>query len=302
MPKVYARLFAIIARDARKAVVFRRGPSKNALLLSWDLQTDALVTGQWFQGRIYERRCDLSPSGDLLVYFAANFRAPPYSWTAISRPPYLAALALWQNGTTWGGGGLFVDGRTLQLNHLPVVTSAVKPKFIHDVAPSFELPPGLIVEQLRETSGRGEDDPIQSTRFERDGWRMMIEGHERKDNPRYFRYFDPPYVFEKFSSASNGMNLRVTRHGLYQRNGRWYDETAQVVGASGDVSDLGAVDWADFDHNGDILYSEGGRLFRLQRRIAEPMLVADLNDRRFEPVVAPDWALVWPRSMQTRPI
>src|SRR5262249_25498999 len=50
------------------------------------------------QGRIYERRCDLTPAGDRLVYFAASFRQPLHSWTAISRPPYLTALALWPKG------------------------------------------------------------------------------------------------------------------------------------------------------------------------------------------------------------
>ena len=111
-----ARLYALIAREARKAVVFRRGPSKSVLLLAWDLENDTLTPGQWLRGRIYERRCDLSPDGELLAYFAANQREPLYSWTAVSRPPYLTALALWPKGDCWGGGGLFRHERTLALN------------------------------------------------------------------------------------------------------------------------------------------------------------------------------------------
>ncbi|EGF90901.1 hypothetical protein ABI_23130 [Asticcacaulis biprosthecium C19] len=91
-----ARLFAIIARQTRKAVVFRRGPSRTVLLLTWDLESDTLTAGQWFKGRIYERRCDLSPDGELLCYFAAKHHGRPGTWTAISRPPYLKALALWE--------------------------------------------------------------------------------------------------------------------------------------------------------------------------------------------------------------
>lgn len=293
--KVSARLFALIARRARKAVVFRRGPTKRVLLLAWDLKSDKIVPGQWFMGRIYERRCDLSPDGELLVYLAAKFGRPLDSWTAISRPPYLTALALWPSMGTWGGGGLFVDTRTLQLNHQPMITDTGKPKIASKLAPGFHLPSTFVVKPLGEYSGSGEDDPIQSIRFERDGWRMAAEGKE-KSNRQYSWHYDPPWIFEKACPAARDMTLRVARHGVHKRGGRWYDESAQLVGASGDAVDLGAVDWADFDHNGDALYSKQGCLFRLHRRNAKPILVADLNDFAFEPVVAPREALVWPRS------
>lgn len=71
--------------------------------------------GQWFKGRIYERRCDLSPSGEKLIYFAAKYRSPLYTWTAVSRPPFLTALLLWPKGDAWGGGGLFNNERTIGL-------------------------------------------------------------------------------------------------------------------------------------------------------------------------------------------
>jgi hypothetical protein len=43
------------------------------LLIKWHLKSDTFEIGQWFKGRIYERRCDLSPSGELLAYFAAKY-------------------------------------------------------------------------------------------------------------------------------------------------------------------------------------------------------------------------------------
>ena len=66
-PNNKARLYAIIAREARKAVVFRRGPSRNVLVLSWDLEPDTLQPGQWFKGQIYKRSCELRPDGRLLI-------------------------------------------------------------------------------------------------------------------------------------------------------------------------------------------------------------------------------------------
>ena len=67
-----ARLFVIRAREAPLAVIFRRGPSKQVRLISWNTDTDDFEGGQWFKGRIYERRCDLSPDGRYLIYFAAD--------------------------------------------------------------------------------------------------------------------------------------------------------------------------------------------------------------------------------------
>jgi hypothetical protein len=83
--KTQVRLYALLARKSPRAVIFRRGPSQQVQLISWNTENDTFEFGQWFKGRIYERRCDLSPNGDLLLYFAAKYKNPLYSWTAISR-------------------------------------------------------------------------------------------------------------------------------------------------------------------------------------------------------------------------
>ena len=48
-----ARLHVILAREAPKAVIFRRGPSGRVCTLGWDLETDTFTMGQWLKGRIY---------------------------------------------------------------------------------------------------------------------------------------------------------------------------------------------------------------------------------------------------------
>jgi hypothetical protein len=138
------RIYVIHARKAPFAVVFRRGPSKQVLTIAWDTGTHEFRMGQWFKGRIYEHRCDLSPSGEKLVYFAAKHRAPLFTWTAVSRPPYLTALALWPKGDAWGGGGLFKNERTISLNH---------PRSQFDLAENFKLPRALSVEPCGAYSG-----------------------------------------------------------------------------------------------------------------------------------------------------
>jgi hypothetical protein len=86
----------LLASHAPVGLVIRRGPSKSVATLLWDRRRDKFQLGQWFKGRIYERRSDLSPDGKYVIYFAMNGKwhsESPGSWTAISRVPYLKAVA-----------------------------------------------------------------------------------------------------------------------------------------------------------------------------------------------------------------
>ena len=73
MSKTFARIHAILPRKGNKAVVFRRGPALCVAVIGWDLATDTFKVGQWLRGRIYPFRCDLSPKGEYLLYFAAKY-------------------------------------------------------------------------------------------------------------------------------------------------------------------------------------------------------------------------------------
>lgn len=55
-PKPSTRIYAILARKASNAVVFRRGPAKRVLTIAWDTETHEFRMGQWFKGRL-KRRC-----------------------------------------------------------------------------------------------------------------------------------------------------------------------------------------------------------------------------------------------------
>ena len=112
------RLSVLFARSAPVAAILRRGPSRWTQIIAWDTDRDTFTDGAWFKGRIYEEKCDLSPDGRLLLYFVHAGRSRPGytdSWTGVSRLPWLFALGLWPWGTTYGGGGRFVDDRQLVL-------------------------------------------------------------------------------------------------------------------------------------------------------------------------------------------
>lgn len=90
------RLFVYLAHDAPLGIVLRRGPSAWTRLSLWHTDTDVIEHGQWFRGRIYERRSDISTDGSLFLYFARKDGARSGgmdgvdSWLALSRPPWLS--------------------------------------------------------------------------------------------------------------------------------------------------------------------------------------------------------------------
>jgi len=113
---VPCRLWFQMARQADTAVILRRGPQRWVELILWDTRKDRFERGQWFHGRIHEERCDLSPDRTNVIYFASKYGKKrdadiPGTWTAISKPPHLTALALWPSGSMCGGGGGFLDNQ-----------------------------------------------------------------------------------------------------------------------------------------------------------------------------------------------
>src|SRR5438034_1313362 len=94
--KTPCRLFGLLARQAPVGLLLRRGPTRWVQLTLCHTDTDVLEFGQWFHGKLFERRCDLSPDGSFFIYFASKYGRSQFdTWTAISRPPYFTALALW---------------------------------------------------------------------------------------------------------------------------------------------------------------------------------------------------------------
>ncbi|MBD7924463.1 hypothetical protein [Xanthomonas bonasiae] len=279
------RLYALLARDARSGVIFRRGPSKQVQLIRWDLRDDSFEHGQWFKGRIYERRCDLSPSGRLLVYFASRQHGDFVTWTALSRPPFLTALALWPKGDCWGGGGMFEDERTLLLNHRPQQGRDPFP-----LPTGFQVPHDMQVRPFGRGSGGGEDQPIDGVLRQRDGWQVVDvgEGETGGLSATTLYRFTRPRIAEK--AGANGRRLQSLLHAVGRNNEAWYGLDHRVLDREGAVLlDLPGSDWADWD-GGDLVFARDGCLYRLAksdfRRYAEDgeqvvRLLHDFSTARF---------------------
>jgi hypothetical protein len=283
------RLYAILARRRPVAIVFRRGPSKQVLLIKWNTAKHEIQIGQWLKGRIYERRCDLSPSGERLIYFAAKYKEPNYSWTAISRPPFLTALAMWNKGDGWGGGGLFTAENSVALNH----------RAGEDVlADGYSLPKKFLVTPFGNHSGRGEDDPIWSARMIRDGWTLKSPGEIKKN--KFGSKLEYEFVENQVLTKRWGRwSLEMRMIGMIERNGPWYVLEHRIVDAAGiAVADLGRSDWADWSLSGEILLARLGKLYRVavdhkKKGPSDPIEVADLRAMHFEAIESPPAARSW---------
>jgi hypothetical protein len=289
------RLYAILARKSPEVVVFRRGPSNSVLLIQWNTANDTFKYGQWLRGRIYERRCDLSPDGALLLYFAGKYKEPLRSWSAISRPPYLKALALWPKGDGWGGGGHFKSPNKIELSHRDGEMALEE---------GFSIPHWLKVRQFGDRPGWGEDNPVWSERLKRDDWKLISYPTGTKDDfgAKVWLEFNPPIVWRKANPVCpKRYSLDMSIIGIKERSGPWYMTEHLVIRENGETDKLGRSDWADWSHTGDLLFAMDGCLYRVKCRknilapLEDAVKIVDFTKLKFEAIKAPDIASRWPK-------
>jgi hypothetical protein len=255
-------------------------------VVAWDTQRDAFEHGAWFHGRIYQRRSDLSPDGTKLVYFASKFSSQTlkdkeytYAWTAVSKVPYLTALALWPKGDCWWGGGLFRDNYTVFLNHRP---SEATPHPRH-------APNRLRV--IPNPDAHGEDDPLYSERLTRDGWFVRQEWRRELIGWDGFRTDVPELRVRQHSNKHLALILERRLDGLK------YRERFQVEGATDRRQvDLDGAEWADWDQSGRLIVVRAGTLLVAPVQgssIGELSEIIDLTPDRPTPRATPSWAETW---------
>lgn len=241
-----ARIHLLAAQKAPVVIVLRRKPTRVFHVLRWNTRTDALEAGSWFSGRIYEKRCDVSPDGEWMIYFAAD-SASSSTWTGLARPPWLKAVAWFAGTGTWLGGGFWRDARTLCVTAYPGWDA---PELEPD-APA-KLPFAVARHDWQRDAG---DLEVLTHRFDRD-W--VID--ERQSAPR--------------TPVARGANWSVrgvtwcwtrrptARHPTLRVRGPVDSATGFLFTVDEEPTLLADADWADYDALGQLVFARAGVLYR----------------------------------------
>ena len=228
---------------------------------------------------MYERRCDLSPSGDKLLYFAATHSYQPheddYSWTGVSKPPYFSAIYRWPKGDSWSGGGLFENENKILLNHHCSISLADGYRLNEKEVSVERL--GLRV---------GEDNPIYRTRLIRDGW-ILNETSSVKTYEKTHPQSERQLIMKQ---------IEIKGWGKYW----WCRLDFEVQLDHETILSLPNISWADWDKNGDLLFADEGRLYRLKNQAVlnnaaadKAMQIADFSNLTFKKIPPPEDATKW---------
>lgn len=255
--------------------VLRRGPSRWWQVGRWDLARLVFEPGAWYAGQLYPQKCDLSPDGRWLAYSALDATADWPAGTiyeAISRLPWLHALAAWEAGTTYTRGLHFTDERA---------TNVGEPD-VGDVSP------------LLRCYGLALNRPEQFAVERRRGWT------ETADSPRR----DPRDTWDERRRArmekrrpGGGCTLRVEgAYAAFRSMPGHRDPALYSLHGGGRVEVLAGVQWADWDAAGRLLLVTAEA--RLQVHASPevrsaPLFDHDLAAYRPAPEPAPAWARQW---------
>lgn len=270
------RLYGIVATGAPVAAVLRRGPSDWCALGRWDLTSPAYEPGAWIKARVSPQKCDLSPDGR---WFVGSVHAAGADWPAgdvyeaVSRLPWLHALAAWGSGSTYTRGLHLTDDVGACVVGAPDVGNAAPLLARHGVARNGAEQ--FVVERRRgwveapETPPRAAGGPWDERRLV---------------TMRRARPGDPAVALE-VSGAYAGF-----RTGEPDTDACTY----ALVGAD-DLVVLDDVQWADWAADGRLLVATtDGRLqIRAGDGVDEVTFDHDLAPETPDPQPAPDWARRW---------
>ena len=267
------RIYGIPASAAPVVAIIRRGPSDWCHIGRWDLADDIYEPGAWMRGTVYPQKCDLSPDGRWLLYSAMKVGSgwPAADiYEAISRLPWLTALAAWNSGTTHTRGMHFVADPA-ERNVGPPDVGAYRPEASYGL--TLTQPRQFAVEHRRgwmkseTTAPRIVGGPWDEKRRVE-----MVKRHPTRD---LALHVEGRYAAFRAGDPNDGPPLY------------W-------LSSGEDMQLLDDVQWADWDAQGRLLVATVGGLLQARSIAGEATVeVADLAQLSPQPAPAPDWAAQW---------
>jgi hypothetical protein len=266
MNRAFPRIFCIPAPRAPILAVLRRGPSRWSHLGTWDIGRSVYEPGAWIRGNLYPQRCDLSPDGRWFCYFtlkgSATWKAGR-TYVAISRLPWLTALAAWRTCGTWTRGLHFVEDK----ENWPVGAPDEG-----DVAP------------CRKKFGLAVTRPATFAVERRRGWTETPDSPPRRPDDMWDERRADDVRMEKARPKSDG-GTRLTAQGYFAAFRSdlpgWTREIRYEIVEAGRVLRLDDVQWADWDAEGRLLIATADGRLQVRDYTREGLSVrADVADLR----------------------
>ena len=271
------RVYVIPATHAPTALVIVR-KSGWWILLRWALDTGTVTQGASFKAKLYPRRCDLSSNGELFSYFALQGGRSEFvgqsglkTYQAISRAPWLFALAAWPEAGTYTRGQHFVAK-----DDAPPLAAAMH----GDATPLAKLGLGLLrtsVASYATERRRGwveaADCPARGANDMWDERRAVALEKPRPVGVETLRLEDDGLV-----DSALGFDNRRPRY-------RWLRGNESVL--------LEGADWCDWDALGRLLVAKEDALRILDGATRKELSRHDLSSLAPNPQMAPAWAQTW---------
>lgn len=253
------RLHIIARPKANVALVIVKKSKKATGFFKLDFANNSIIEGQWLQGKVYERRCDLSEKGKYILYFAAKFKRSIKTFTAISKFPFVKALDFYEKGDTYNGGGLFLSKNEYFLNE----TYAQKEIYKNS---SFKVRRGKLNKVLLDD----ETDGVYYPRLIRDNWIDL----GKLNGIRTFKKQNKNYEIVKECFVNGDLSVE---------KGIFYD--INTFKSNGKAIMKIESDWMDFK-NDKLYWDDRGKLFCANpNNIEDRKEIADLNDCQYKTII-----------------
>ncbi|HVK72028.1 MAG TPA: hypothetical protein VM734_01855 [Kofleriaceae bacterium] len=270
------RLYAITATAAPIAAVIAR-TSGWFLVARWHLDTGKVEPGAWLEGKLYPRRCDVSPDGKLLYYFAMKGGRP---FHAVSWLPWLTALALWRDDSTYTRGGYF--------QHVPA-RGGKRDGFLSMPPDQGDAAPLLERHRLQLRSHDVVSYAVERIR----GWREHETCPPRARTDSWDERRAP--ILYRPNPTDDALRLVLTDVGISRAVGNIEQRKPYYhLERAGEVTALPGVTWADWDRRGRLLAAtDRGTLEIRNPDTGKTVASHDLTDLRPDPQPSPPRVRKW---------
>ena len=294
MPKFHL----ILASKASTAVLIRRGPKKWSCVFGWDRAGDTFQPGQCVKGYLEAMDATLSPCGRYFSYAVAVDRMTENDffetciYSAVSRPPWLKALAFWNRR---GVGLLRGLPGNLLLDVVPDEEESILPDEVHE---DWALT-GIKLNPRTQPWGvlKFGPPPIELEKWQLEGWTAMTAWErcpeeECRGVASWWNAHDVHRIHFEKPIPSTNWKLRLSHWvGNHNDDGPsrasyrgWYFETYALLSSSGEVREF--PDWISADHDtfrNRIVWTKGQQLWAMEvlgEDFGEPVMLFDVASEK----------------------